>query len=485
MVLLLMLGSAQVYFTMQSSMRFMREADQKLNLHLARNMATELQPFVTDTLSLPEIEDKIHYMMVLNPKIEIYLLDQQGKILAFFADPKKKVKKQFVELAPIRQFLAQQPSTLILGDDPRQPGTRKPFSAAPLSIGGVSEGYLYIILGSELYDNAAQMLSGSYIVQTTLKALLITFLFTGVLGLVLFAFLTRRLRNMSRVVTRFEKGNLAERIPMHAEDELGQLAMAFNRMADTISANLEQLQQTDKLRRELIANISHDLRSPLASMQGYLETILIKGENLSPAERRKFLEITLSNTQLLNQLVEELFELSKLDARQVTPKPEIFSLAELVQDVVLKFQPQAAERQIHLKAMQASNLPLIRADIGLIERVITNLIKNALQYTGPGGTVKVALSKSQDQVRVTVSDTGCGIPQEDLPYIFDRFYRAEKSRSREKGNTGLGLAIAKKILELYNSEIFVSSEVNVGSKFYFFLKTASQEKNASVLDFAP
>ena len=188
--LLLLLGSAQIFITVQSSMRFMSETDQKLNLPLAQNMAAELRPFLKDSLSLPVVEDKMHYMMVMNPKVEIYLLNNHGKILAFFADPKKKVKKEFVDLAPVRKFFQSSQNELILGDDPRHLGKQKPFSVAPLSIGKDLDGFLYIILGGEQYESAAGMLRESFIIKTTIIGLLLSIVVTGLVGLgpVLFSY---------------------------------------------------------------------------------------------------------------------------------------------------------------------------------------------------------------------------------------------------------------------------------------------------------
>ncbi len=477
LVLLLILGIVQVLITVQASMRFVDETDQKLNIHLARDMAAEFKPALTDSLSLPQIEHMIHYMMVMNPKVEIYLLNQDGKILAFFADPKKKVQKDHVELKPVHKFIDSGKEELILGDDPRHPGRKRPFSAATIQIGKNVNGYLYIIIGGEQYDTAASMIRESYILKTTLKGLLFTLIFTGIIGLTLFFFMTKRLRRMTEVVKDFEKGHLDRRISVKTNDEIGQVGISFNKMADTIVANMEELKQTDNLRRELVANVSHDLRSPLASIQGYIETIMMKEAELNPEDRLKYLETILNNTTMLSKLVEELFELSKLDAKQIQPKSEPFSIAELTQDIVMKFQPNAEKTKINLKAELPQNLPLVYGDIGLIERALSNLMENALRYTPANGTVKVELSGIDHKIRISISDTGVGIPKDELPHIFERFYRVEKSRSREKGGTGLGLAIAKKILEIHNSTISVESEPNVGTTFYFDLKTLDKSKN--------
>ena len=462
---------ANLYHPPRSSRAFLSEADQKLNLPLAQNMAFELRPFLEDSLSLPRIEDKIHYMMVMNPKIEIYLLNKSGKILAFFAESKKKIVKEVVDLQPVQRFLGGEQSRLILGDDPRNAHAQKPFSAAPISIGS-ADGYIYIILGGEQYDNAVKLVRESHILKTTFRGLLLTLVFAALIGLILFAFLTRRLRAMGEVVRQFEKGNFERRIAKVSEDEIGQLAHAFNHMADKIEANIDELKRTDQLRRELVANVSHDLRGPLASIQGYLETIMMKENTLTPEARREFLETILSNTTMLGRLVGELFELSKLDARQIQARPEVFSLAELVRDVVMKFSPRAQKMNIQLEAIQPPKLPLAMADIGLIERVLSNLIDNALNYTPANGRVKIVVSESGRDLRITISDTGRGISAEDLPKIFDRFYRAEKSRTPAPGGTGLGLAIAKKIVELHHRAIHVESEEGVGASFYFDLPIA-------------
>jgi signal transduction histidine kinase len=240
-------------------------------------------------------------------------------------------------------------------------------------------------------------------------------------------------------------------------------------MADTIEASVEDLRRTDRLRRELIANVSHDLRSPLAAMQGYLETIMMKHDDLAPDERERYLEIVLRNARSLSTLVGELFELSMLDAHQIEPQREAFSMAELVQDLVMQFTPMAEELNVTLDAELPDHLARVYADIALVERAISNLIDNALRYTPPGGTVRIVPSNEGDAVSVSVIDTGYGIPPEDLPHIFERFYRVEKSRAPDKGGTGLGLAITKKILELHGSTLNVQSIVDRGTTFSFNL----------------
>ncbi|KAA3615585.1 MAG: HAMP domain-containing protein [Calditrichaeota bacterium] len=474
LILLLVMGTVQILLTISSWQTHHNEADQQLNARLAEDVAKDFNPLLKDSLDIDAIHHVIHYMMVINPKIEIYLLDEQGGIMAFFAEPQKKVKVEQVELEAIKEFLSPNRQLPILGVDPRNPGITKPFSAARLQIGKEVNGYLYIIIGSELYDAAISITREEYVVQTIVKGLLITLFFTGIIGLILFALLTRRLRNMTNVVHDFERGKQDVRIPVKTDDEVGQLATSFNKMADTIVANIEELKNTDKLRRELIANVSHDLRSPLASIRGYLETIQIKDKVLSDEERHKYINILLDSTHGLERLVTQLFELSKLDAKQIEPQPEPFLVKEMVYDVISKFQPKAEKLGITIAAEIKDGLPQVFADIGMIERVLSNLLENAIRYTPEGGKVNIVTESSGEVIRVRVVDNGPGIDQEDLKYIFNRFYRVEKSRSEKTGGTGLGLAIAKKIMEVHKSSISVASEINKGSVFSFNLKTWHQ-----------
>lgn len=261
--------------------------------------------------------------------------------------------------------------------------------------------------------------------------------------------------------------NLSSHSNTTSRDEIDRLGVTFSQMADRILQQLTKLKQTDRLRRELVANVSHDLRTPLASLQGYLETLLLKEGKLTPQEQRNYLEIATKHSERLGKLVYELFELAKLDSHETQLHLEAFSLGELVQDVTQKFQLAAEKRRILLQTDFSADLPFAWADIGLIERVLENLIENALRYTPEGGTVTVALIRGDEKITVQVSDTGCGIPQGDIPYIFDRFYRAEKNQPERLSGAGLGLAIAKRILELHGSPIEVNSTLNVGTTFTF------------------
>jgi signal transduction histidine kinase len=468
LLLILLLGAGCVAIAFRSSQRLFDDVEQLLNREYARSIAGELQPLVAEGFSEDRVKGAIHYMMVLNPMVEIYLLDASGKILAYFLDPAEKIVRGSIDVTPIKGFVQSAGRRLALGEDPRSASRSRPFSAAPLRM-GPEQGYVYIILGGERYDASLRMIRDSYYLRAGIVAFFLALAVTAVAGLSLFFLLTRRLKSLSEAVRAFEKGDLARRVSARGRDELGALGRSFNEMASTIAADVEKIRLAERMRRDLIGNISHDLRSPLASIQGYLETMVLKDAQLSAEERRAFLQVSLRNAASLQRLVEELFELAQLDARQVTLRAEPMQIAELAQDVALKLAPAARAAGVSLGLEPAGDLPLVTGDVGLIERVLTNLMENALRFTPAGGSVRAHLDGSARSVRVTVADTGEGISPEDLPHIFERFYRADKSRDRAKGGAGLGLAIARQIVEMHGSSLEVQSRPGEGARFSFAL----------------
>ncbi len=470
LVLVLALGISFAYLGVSSSLMFVDETGQKVNKMLAADMASHFQPYLMDSIEGDSIISVIKYLNGINPEIDIYLLESSGMIKWFYPsqDPDAEVQIARVNTKPLDEFLSGK-TLPIYGDDPLNEGVKKPFSVAPISIMGSQGCYLYVILSGQQFDEAAGMVQNSYILRNTFIGLGLILLVTLILGLIVFRLLTSRLRHVSETVKSFEQGQLEKRVSVNSEDEVGLLGSSFNQMADTLVSNMEEIKQIDKLRRELVANVSHDLRSPLASIQGYLETILQKEPSIKPEERSKYYEIVLRNTKKLGTLIEELFELSKFDAQDVQPDMEQVSMAELAQDLVQQFKPLAEQKGITLKAVlpdEPSNL--VYADIALMERAISNLIDNALKHTPEGGTVSIVSKNDDNNVSFTISDTGKGIAEENIQRIFDRFYQEDPSRTVGSG-AGLGLSIAQKILELHGSKLSVESGSGKGTSFSFVL----------------
>ena len=472
--LFLLVGLAIIVVTLFSTDMYQQEINQRLNRQLAEQIVATKLLMQDNRVNQEALEEIFHMLMVINPSIEIYLLDPQGSILAFSAAP-GKVKRKRVGLGPIRELLEGQATLPVLGDDPRNPGGNKVFTVAPIPGQGKLQGYLYVILGGETYDSIVQKLKGSYILQLSAWVIFASLLFALIAGLVLFASLTGRLKGLANAMDAFRSGGSNQPIELsstresHAADEIDRLGSTFTEMASRIEAQMAQLQKSDALRRELMANVSHDLRTPLANLHGYIETLLLKEDSLSKQDRRTYLETAIGHCNRLNKLVSELLELAKLDAYDISAKREPFNLGELVQDVVQKFQLKVNEKQIALSIKGEKNLPFVNADIGLIERVLENLVENAIQNTPPGGSIRLKLTPQNEDVSVQVSDTGYGIPEEEQAHIFNRFYKLDKSRKSEPGHSGLGLAITKKILEIHDRSIEVASALGSGTTFSFQL----------------
>lgn len=470
LVLVLALGVSFAYIGVSSSFMFIDETGQKVNKMLAADMASHFQPYLMDSIQSDSIISRIQYLNGINPEIDIYLLSSNGMIKWFYPsqNPEAELQVDRVNTKPLDEFLSGN-KLPIYGDDPLNSGVQKPFSVAPISIMGSQGCYLYVILSGQQFDEAAGMVQNSYILQNTVIGLGLILLVTLILGLIVFRLLTGRLRNVSDTVKSFEQGQLEKRVKVNSNDEIGLLGSSFNQMADTLVANMDEIKQIDKLRRELVANVSHDLRSPLASIQGYLETILHKEPNIKPEERTKYYEIVLRNTKKLGSLIEELFELSKFDAQDVQPDMELVSMAELTHDLVQQFKPLAEQKGIKLNAeLSDETINLVYADIALMERAIANLIDNAIKHTPKGGKVSIVSINENENVSFTISDTGDGIAEENIQRIFDRFYQEDPSRTVGAG-AGLGLSIAQKILELHGSELSVESGAGSGTSFSFVL----------------
>ncbi|MDX2252343.1 MAG: ATP-binding protein [Nitrospira sp.] len=477
------LGAGAMVLSLYTTRLYFQEVNQKLNQTLAERIVSEQILMRDGQVNEEAIREIFHALMVINPSIEVYLLDAEGTILNYSAPP-SKVKRERVSLDQVERFLSGAEDFPILGDDPRDHHRRKIFSAFPIeSLNGSIEGYLYVILGGEEFDSVAQMLEGSYILRVSTWAVLATVLFALVTGLVTLRLLTRRLRMLAVAMETFKRSDFSEpptvasrydvqQVRARRMDEIDELGRIFADMADRIQHQVQQLKQTDQLRRELIANVSHDLRTPLTSLQGYLETLSLKEGTLSQEEQRAYLGIATAHSAQLGKLIAELFELSKLNSQEMKPHLEPFALSELVQDVVQKLTLVAERKHIQLEASHPENLPVVSGDIGLIERVLENLIENAIRYTPEGGGVKVALSLASETVMTHVADTGCGIPPEDLPHIFDRYNRVGNSQQDRSRGAGLGLAITKRILELHGSAIEVQSVVNEGTTVSFHLPLA-------------
>jgi signal transduction histidine kinase len=476
LALFLPLGILLVLLSAFAADMYQMEVSQKLNRELAAHIVAEQQLLHDQQVDHRGLAHLFHMMMAINPAIEVYLLDPAGRVLAHAA-PDHKVRRARVDLAPLYAFLAGATAFPILGDDPRTQAGRKAFSAAPILTDRGLQGYLYVILGGEEYDGIVDRLKGSFIGRLSAWAVTAGLLFALAAAALVLGLMMRRLKRLARAMDAFRAGDPAALPGEYADigpprDEIDRLGVTFVQMARRIEEQLRGLERNDALRRELVANVSHDLRTPLASLRGYLETLLIKGRTLGEAERHGYLEIAVRHARRLGRRIDELFEIATLDAQERPPRCEPVSLAELVQDVALKFRLEAERKGVALEVELPPAPPFVCADIGLLERALDNLIVNALRYTPAGGAVGIALGVDAGRICLRVTDTGVGIAPQALLRVFDRFYRDRRVAGVHHNGAGLGLAISKRIVELHGGTIEAESQAARGTTFRLYLPLA-------------
>ncbi len=289
-----------------------------------------------------------------------------------------------------------------------------------------------------------------------------------ILGYFLSSTVTDRVNLLKGAAEHLAQGNLQTRVPIQGHDEVSALATAFNQMAEQLQTADQKQRELENMRRDLIAWISHDLQTPLASMRAILEALL-DGVVDEPEMVNRYLRTAQRDVMSLSALIDDLFQMSQLDTGGFPLNPAPASLSDLVSDTLESFTQLAKQQEIKLEGEVQAGVDPVLMDTQAIGRVLNNLISNALRHTPAGGEVKVQAWRSASGVEVSISDTGEGIRPEDSPRIFERFYRGEKSRNRGKGGAGLGLAIARGIVRAHGGNIRVESEVNQGARFTFHL----------------
>lgn len=289
-----------------------------------------------------------------------------------------------------------------------------------------------------------------------------------VLGYFLSSALTDRIRSLEQAAEQVQQGQLEARVAVRGNDELAALGNTFNQTAARLQEAARRQHQLETLRREFVAWAGHDLQTPLASVRAIIEA-LADGVVEEPATVQRYLRTAQRDVENLSLLIDDLFQMAQLDAGGLRLERELASLSDLISDTLESFSELAGRQGVTLSGEVQPGVDPVFMDVPRVGRVLNNLIGNALRHTPPGGSVTVRAMPAPSGVRVEVRDTGEGIPAEDLPNVFDRFYRGEKSRSRATGGAGLGLAIAKGIVEAHAGQVGVESSPGQGTCFYYTL----------------
>jgi signal transduction histidine kinase len=292
-------------------------------------------------------------------------------------------------------------------------------------------------------------------------------------GLFLSAAVTDKIVALNRGAYAIAQGRLRTRVAVDGRDEVAGLAHSFNIMAGQLEDAERKKQELDRLRRDLIAWVGHDLRTPLTSVGATVEA-LADGMVDDPETRTRYLRTAKREIGVLSSLIDDLFDMAQLDTGGLKLDRSPNAISDLMSDTIERFGPAAQERAVTLSGLAAPGVDPVYIDARQISRVLANLVSNAVRYTPSGGRVTLHAYPTRGGVVVEVTDTGEGIRPEDMPHVFEQFFRGERSRSRATGGSGLGLAIAKAIVEAHNGQIRVESTVGKGSRFVVTLPQTAQ-----------
>lgn len=429
MIIVLLAVAVSGWLARDAIIKVFEEADARNNARVANVLGNLLEEYYARWGNWTGLSQRLLLQMSHPPGRPFLLADPQGQVL-FSTIP----ELQGTMLSPEQRAKGM---PLIVDDKPVGMLLIEPFHAgrSPLE-----QGFMRSI-------NRSILLAG---LMTALLALL--------LGAVLVRQVTSPLRTLARASEQIAGGQLNQRVAIPGEDELGQLGRSFNRMA----ANLERSEQT---RQQMLADISHELRTPLMIVQGGLEAFT--DDVLEPSKEN--LQALHAKTLLLNRLVEDLHELALAEAGELSLERAPLNLAELLSQAATDVKPQLVEREITLGLEVPEALPALSGDAQRIQQVLLNLLSNAVRYTPAGGRITLRAQARPHEVQIDVADTGPGISPEDLPHIFERFYRGDKSRARASGGAGLGLAIAQALVAAHGGKIWVESQLGQGTTFSFTL----------------
>ncbi len=421
-----------------------------------------------------QFSSRLREYVLYSPNTGLYLLDTEGKVLASAGDARPFWSGFRVDLTPVRGALDTQSDAPVISDDPDHESKTCLVAARPVQRDGQTMGWLYVVARSANLGSSTPELMRSYAVRTAVTVSLMTLSLGVLLTISMIAVLTRPLIELTRVVENVRESGFAQSVcgsfvpNCGRDDEVGRLSRTFRETFERLNLETQRVKDIDNKRREMVASVSHDLRTPLTALIGLLDTVRMKGDTLSAQEQRDYLARAEQNAQHLKRLTDALNELSRLDNPEFKTHPEPIAIGELADDVVQRFVATAERAGLKLELDYPDGLPLAPVDAALIERALANLLDNAMRVTPPGGVVRVSVLREGKGLRLEVSDTGPGVALEDQPRVFERFYQTTRHREL-RGSAGLGLAIVKRVAELHGGKAGLRSQPGKGSTFFIEL----------------
>lgn len=468
----IVLGGVLVHQSIRTADRYFQDVTQELSAPIAMYIAESRPPFRDGVFDAERFRELAATAMILNPSIEVYALDPAGRILAH-GDDARPLARGRVDLAPLEQFMrpgaAEHP---LLGDDPRDAAARRIFSAAAVGPPAKPWGYVYIILDSSTRQETTARAWPQHAPAFAGGGIAVILLAGFVVAALLFGRLALPLRSLAREVSEFEAAVLSR--PSDARrperDEIARLRQGFQRLRARITAQMQALQRADASRREWIAHLSHDLRTPLSTLQAHLETVLRRDGVASTSERREGLARALLHCTQIRRLLAELFESARLEAPTLELHVERFTLGELAQDAALGLRDTAGMKSVRIECEIDAADSTVNTDIGLLQRLIDNLLTNAIKAAPRGSVVVLGVRRGGDTIILTVSDRGVG-PTADMFRVFNL------AEDPATDASGLGLRIVVQILRLLGLRSRVDAAVGGGSFVRIEIPAAAVEAN--------
>ena len=469
--LIFTLGILFIVVTYLSATNYYEATTQRLNKDVAAHIAKFTSPFGKEGLD-KRIADSVFYdAMVLSPNIEVYFLDTAGNVIYFHA-PDSAIKLRRLPLGNIRDHIRSQGMDYIKGPDPKNPGKDQIFSASEVRKGSRKMGYIYVILGSNEYRNVSESLFENHVVLLSLKVFAIVILLSLLISLLYLNRIRKNFGRITRVLGQFSTGDFKARVKMNNFNEFSSIAEGFNSMADMLVLNIEKLERAAKERKDFLANISHDLRTPLTIAKGYLETLDDELHKVyaNNVKREAFVKMAYKKIQQLDFMVGQLFELSRMESVEFKPVIEPFVFSDILEESVNAARKSAVENNISITCTGCQDSFWINGDIGMMERVIQNLIDNAVKYTPPQGTIHVCLVKNNNELEVIVENSGPSPSQA----LFDWINNTNTAMPVDgKPHSGLGIAIVVKILQLHGYPYKAQRNEKGHTRFSFAMKMYS------------
>lgn len=453
------LSALFILITYFASTYFYKASTQLLNKDVATHIAKFTSPFENNSINRQKADSVFYNAMVVNPSIEVYFLDTVGTVI-YCQSPDTIIQQKEIPITAIKEFISAKGEKYITNYDPKHAGVKKIFSAAQVYKNNRLLGYIYVILGSSAYGYATSMLFGSQVWHLALMAFIVVIIFTVVISIYYIKRLQHNYKKVIAVLEEYQNGNFNAQFSLKNYNEFAPITEAFSSMSGLLSISMKKLQKSETDRKDLLATISHDLQSPLSIVRGYAETMLIENNNLP--EHKTYLKLIQSKIIQVEKMVLQLTELSRIEEVNFKSHKEPFVLSEIVQETVNTYQLSASEKKVALKCTRCQYHVWVNADISMMERVIQNLIDNAVKHTAPGGNIQVSLSVEDNQLIFSIENTGKPLSAELLRWINSN----EQELSDRPAQAGLGLLIVKKILHLHS--ISLSAIINNNKNIFSF-----------------